>query len=407
MRVACLVEEFPVLSETFILSQLTGLMDRGVEVDVYAWGRRSASEAHPDAIKHGLMDQVRYATAMPRGRMARYASALRLIAGHPSRASLSAINPLQHGRQALTMRLIHDASAVLHQPRYDVIHAHFGQVGARATRIRRLGLLRGPLLVTFYGFDISQRPRMEKPGFYRPLFADAARVLALSEVMRGQLIALGCPAEKVMVHHLGADAKRFAYRPRQRLAGEPTRIISVARLAEKKGLEYGIRAVAQVVREQREVRYTIIGDGPMRPELEKLIRELGVSEQVTLAGWKRQDEVAAMLDTSHVLLAPSVTAVGGDQEGTPTVIAEAMLMGLPVLSTLHSGIPEMVRDGVSGWLTPERDVDRLADRLRWLTDHPDQWTPMGQAGRRDALEQFDIDALNARLAAMYEQVIGR
>jgi colanic acid/amylovoran biosynthesis glycosyltransferase len=224
--------------------------------------------------------------------------------------------------------------------------------------------------------------------------------------MRSQLMELGCPPGKAVVHHLGVDPSRFRFIPRRLAPGEPVRIVSLARLAEKKGIEYGIRAVAEVAKSRRNLVYEVIGDGPLRPSLQKLIDDLEVGDVVRLAGWKKQDEVVRALEQAHLLMAPSVTAAGGDQEGTPTAIVEAMMMGLPILSTLHSGIPEMIRDGVSGYLVPERDVDSLADRLGELVAHPETWPAMGAAGRASAEEEFNINRLNDRLVVMYEELAG-
>jgi colanic acid/amylovoran biosynthesis glycosyltransferase len=111
------------------------------------------------------------------------------------------------------------------------------------------------------------------------------------------------------------------------------------------------------------------------------------------------------MQISDLFLLPSVRASDGDEEGTPTVLMEAMACGLPVLSTVHSGIPELVEDGVSGWLVPERDVAALADRIQWMLDHPDRWAAMGRAGRAKVEREFNIDTLNDRLVELYRGVL--
>lgn len=406
MRIACVVEEFPVLSETFILNQITGLIERGHDVDLFAFDRRDASEAHPDVHRLGLLERTRYAPPLPASKPARLLSALNIMRRHGIRRGLAACSGGRFGHAGRSLRLIHEAEPFFDAPPYDVVHCHFGQVGAKVARLRELGLMPGPLVTTFYGFDISQRVKMSGPAFYTPLFNQAVRILALSDVMRKQLLDIGCPKEKVRVHHLGADANRFSFLPRTPSLSGRVEFVSVARLAEKKGLEYAIRAIAKVMVPGMNVRYRIVGEGPLRDQLAALIAELGVSNVVQLLGKKRQDEVVQILNESHILLAPSVTAQGGDQEGTPTAIAEAMLMGLPVLSTRHSGIPEMVRDGVTGHLVPERDVDTLATRMREMIAHPEQWRVMGAAGRAYANEQFSIHSLNDRLVMMYRELIG-
>jgi colanic acid/amylovoran biosynthesis glycosyltransferase len=153
------------------------------------------------------------------------------------------------------------------------------------------------------------------------------------------------------------------------------------------------------------VRYDILGEGPLRPALEQLVRELGLGERVTLHGARDQDEVLEMLRRSHLALAPSVTSRDDDQEGIPVSLMEAMAIGLPVVSTFHSGIPELVHDGVSGRLVPERDVDALAGALEPLVDHPETWPAMGREGRRHVVENFNLRTLNDRLVEIFRGVV--
>jgi colanic acid/amylovoran biosynthesis glycosyltransferase len=168
---------------------------------------------------------------------------------------------------------------------------------------------------------------------------------------------------------------------------------------EKKGIEFAIRAIAAVARTGRRLRYDVIGDGPLRSRLQRIVAELGITDIVIIHGSKKKSEVIAMLDCAHVLLAPSVTAEDGDREGIPVAIMEAMAAGLPVISTRHSGIPELVRDGVSGYLVEERDVESLASKIADIVDHPEAWVELGWAGRGIIEHDFNIDLLNDNLAA--------
>jgi len=124
-----------------------------------------------------------------------------------------------------------------------------------------------------------------------------------------------------------------------------------------------------------------------------------------MVGSKSHDEVVQVLAQSHILIAPSVTAADGDEEGIPNTLKEAMAMGLPVISTLHAGIPELVEDGVSGFLVPEHNVEALADRLMRLVDHPETWAAMGRAGRRQIEAEFDTDRLNDELLVLYKGML--
>ena len=113
------------------------------------------------------------------------------------------------------------------------------------------------------------------------------------------------------------------------------------------------------------------------------------------------------LKEAHVLVVPSITAADGDQEGIPVVLMEAMAMGLPVVATRHSGIPELVRDGASGYLVPEKDIEALYRKLKSMLEHPDHWTGMGKQGRACVEQHYNVAILNRRLISIYNQVLAR
>jgi colanic acid/amylovoran biosynthesis glycosyltransferase len=180
-------------------------------------------------------------------------------------------------------------------------------------------------------------------------------------------------------------------------------LLTVGRLVEKKGIEFGLRAVARLIQEYPKLDYTIIGEGPERDSLTTLVRELGIGNHVNFVGAKTRETVAAMMRNAHILLAPSVSARSGDEEGIPLVLMEALASGLPVVSTAHAGIPELVTHGVSGLLAPERDPEALAEHVKFLITHEGERRSMAVAGRRAVENGFDVDKLNAQLLAQYEE----
>ncbi len=195
-----------------------------------------------------------------------------------------------------------------------------------------------------------------------------------------------------------------------RLSGAPAddhgiKLLTVARLVEKKGVEYGIRAVARILERYPEIRYEIAGDGPLKNDLRSLIADLNIEKNVKLLGWKEQDDIVELMTRADVLLAPSVTSRDGDQEGIPVVLMEALAQGVPVVSTLHSGIPELIEDGVSGFLVPERDAGSLADRLAFLIDNPARMREMGFEGRKAVEMNYDSNKLNDQLVRIYKELI--
>jgi len=185
------------------------------------------------------------------------------------------------------------------------------------------------------------------------------------------------------------------------------RVVSVARLVEKKGLPYAIRAVAALRLGGFDIALDIVGDGPLRSSLDSLIAELGMSNAVRIIGARSRDEVARVMAGAHLFAAPSVTARDGDMEGIPVALMEAMASGVPVVATRHSGIPELVEDKVSGLLVPERDTDALATAFRWLVEHPERWMGMALAAHDAVEHSFNGERLNDELVAILENVRAR
>lgn len=166
---------------------------------------------------------------------------------------------------------------------------------------------------------------------------------------------------------MGIDTKKFLFSPRKLRFDGKIHLLTVARLVEKKGIQYSIQAVAKVVKKYPQIEYKIAGDGPLKSDMESLIDGLKVNGNVKLLGGKQQGEIIELMKDADIFLAPSVTSNDGDQEGIPVAIMEALAQGLPVISTYHSGIPELVQDGISGFLVPERDTKSNIKKygLKW------------------------------------------
>jgi colanic acid/amylovoran biosynthesis glycosyltransferase len=271
--------------------------------------------------------------------------------------------------------------------------------------MRDAGLLTGKLVTTFHGADVSAAVRRYGDNVYARLFEAGDLFLPISQHWKNRLIELGCPADKIVVHRMGIDCDAFSFVARRPRGDGTVRFISVCRLVEKKGIEYAIRAIAALAGTGRKVAYDVVGDGPERARLEHLAAEAAVNGLVKFHGWQKRDEVMALLATANAFVAPSVTASSGEQEGIPVALMEAMAMGLPVVSTRHSGIPELIDEGVSGLLVQERDTDDLEKALGYLLENTEVWASMGHAGRAKVERHFSIGRLNDRLVGLFENLI--
>lgn len=408
MKIAFVVGRFPALSETFILNQITGLLDRGHRIDIYADPPNPQERVHDDVVRYGLVRRTTYLAQMPEDWVPRVLKAAALIAAtgwrNPFRL-LRALDSRRYGRYATSLRLLYAGLPLLREHHeYDAICCHFGTFGLRGLFLRDAGMLSGKLVTFFHGADLTEGLVAYGNDIYRPLFADGDLFLPISARWRDRLLELGCPRDRTEVHHMGIDCRQFSFRPRTRDTRGAIRLISVCRLVEKKGIEYAVKAVASLAKRGVAVRYDIVGNGPSKPAIENLVQNLGVESVVTLHGEKAKADVIRVLEESDVMLAPSVTAANGDQEGIPVALMEAMAMGLPVISTWHSGIPELVRDGECGFLVPEKDANALAERIGYLIEHRELWPRFGQNGRDVVEREFNIDRLNEQLAKKLESL---
>ncbi|MCU0525737.1 MAG: glycosyltransferase [Elainella sp. Prado103] len=407
MKIAFLVGEFPTLSETFVLNQITGLIDQGHEVDIYASPPKQLSKIHPDVKKYDLPKRTFYYEEISPNYLLRSIKGLYLFTiwgiRYP-RQILRSTNLQKYGNYAKSLRLLHEIVPFLRHglPKYDVIHCHFGMNGIKGMYLRQLGVIQGKLSTVFHGFDISGYLDQVGKDTYNQLFRVGDLFLPISEHWRKRLLELGAPDEKTVVHHMGIDCQEFKFKVRECSLGEKTQITTVCRLVEKKGVEYGIRAVAALKERFSNLEYMIIGDGPLQEELERLIAELQADDVIKILGWQPQDSVVKWLEKTHLFLAPSVTAHDGDQEGIPVALMEAMAMGIPVISTYHSGIPELVENGNSGILTVERNVGELIDRFKMLLGNPQVWKSIGLSARHKVEEEFDVSKLNQQLAQRFQ-----
>ena len=401
MKIAFIVFEFPRLSESFILNQIVGFLNMGHDVKIYAEYRSKEKKEHPDVAKYRLYERVIFSNP-PQNKVKRIlkASYLMLTNFHKGPIKIiKSLNVFRYGKLALSLRLFYRLITFLEED-FDIIHCHFGPNGILGVYLKEMGI-EGKIVTTFHGFDMSSLISDQGKSIYKDLFLKGDLFLPISEFWERKLIGLNCDKNKIMVHRMGIKSEKFAYSERKIRSEEPIRMLTIGRLAEKKGYEYAIRAAAKVIKENNNVMYMIGGDGPLRNELETMVSELGIANHVKFFGAIEQEEVLALYNQAHFFVLASVTANDGDQEGIPVVLMEAQSVGLPVVSTYHSGIPEGVINGKSGFLVPEKDVDALAEKIKYLIEHPELWPDMGRQGRKLVEEKFNINILNQQLSEIF------
>ncbi len=266
--------------------------------------------------------------------------------------------------------------------RAKTVLAEYGPTGCLLARTcNAIGI---PLYVHFHGYDASSLLTDKwLVRHYRAMFGRAAGVIAPSRYLANRLAEIGCPGERLHVSGYGVDPDRFS--PSTRIPG---RVLAVGRLVRKKAPNLTIRAFAQICGQCPDARLDMIGDGPLADECRDLIGRFGLHDRIRMHGAQPHDVIAQMMQTASLFVQHSVEAKDGNTEGLPVSILEAMTAGLPVVATMHSGIPEVVDDRATGLLVSEHDVDGMASAMAELLGDLDRARMFGEAGRERILKNY-------------------
>ncbi len=295
----------------------------------------------------------------------------------------------------------------LEERQYSLIHAHFVNNGAYALDFSRRHRL--PLVISAHGHDVTTLISRE---LYHPrslfvlsrlrrLMLESTLLLAASQELHDLLIEVGFPKHKLRVHRLGIDLDAIASHRAQRAV--PTKLVMVGRFVEKKGHLDGFTAFAELRRQFPEARMVVIGDGPLFGAYQARLTELGLKDCVAFPGSLPHEGVLAELASATVVVTPSVIASNLDRESGLMVAKEASALGVPVVGTWHGGIPEIVEDGASGFLVPERCPSALAERLAQLLADPELCNRFGARARQKMEHDYDIRRQVEELEALYDE----
>lgn len=391
-RVLVIASYFPERSQTFVLDQVRALQCSGCEVEVLA--RTPGDGVAVDA--GNPLPPTIYAE-LPDAIPARIGWALRTLPRWLLRSPATTwrtIDPRAVGPEGLRLRAFADLAALDRPRNYDVIYCHFGQAGLIGARLRRLGRISGELVVVFHGSDVSTYLQDRGEDAYDELRDEVALVLPVSDHWRQRLLDLGFDASSVRVHHMGIDPTRFTFTPRAPQDG-PLRLLSLGRLVEKKAIGDVLQALQHVA--AGSVSYTIAGDGPDHSRLRELATEIADRHEIRFLGAVDPQSVPELHESHDVFVAPSVTGQDGNKEGIPVAIMEAMASGMPVVSTWHSGIPELVEHGKAGLLVEEHDVRGIAEALTTFCHDRDMVAEMGRHARAAVVSGFNQQRLDEQL----------
>jgi colanic acid/amylovoran biosynthesis glycosyltransferase len=388
MRILHFCNAFSPLSETFIYDFIHELEHQGLDNYVVALEKQNA-DTRPFS---KVIEIGRLSKKHPEWIVRRFLSLLGL--GYVEECSWRA--------ERVKIR-----TAVRHI-RPDIIHAHFGTAGVMIAPIACE--LKIALVTSFHGYDVT---RFSKYSFWKKRYKEfwtATKIASgVSDHICQKLRDIGAPENKILKINNGVNTSLFSYQnPIEHFDGINVDCLSVGRLTEKKGFPLLIKAfkvAKDLVSETINLKLHIIGDGPLMLRLTELIDSEGLRSVIKMHGSKSHSDVKSMMKKVHIFAQHSVTASDGDQEGLPVTLIEAAATGLPIVSTLHSGIPEIVFDGKNGYLVPEGDFVKMGERIAFLAKNPQLWQKMSLYGREHVERSMRIDSQTLLWINLYRSIL--
>jgi len=368
LRIGFATYDFPVLSEPFVSTLVIDFALRDHDISVMTLNTEphdAGRQMHEEVAQAGIARLAEHAA--PRTPMGR------------------ALAKTRAGRFVLRAQMARRAGP------FDIVHCQFATLALPMMSLIKARLLRTrALIVHLRGYDITTFVDTHGKDVYRSLFKEVDLFIANCEYFKKRAVALGCDAAKIEVIGSPLDATRFCPpRNRRPYRQRSLDVVAVGRLVAKKGFATAIDAVEIARKRGLDLHLTILGDGPLRQEIQDQIEQASLQQFVTLTGRATQTQIVAALHRADIALAPSVRDATGNEDAPVNTLKEAMATGLPVVATRHGGIPELLKHDENGLLVEEYDSEGLADALLDLASRPQDWTAMGDAGRARTLATYE------------------
>jgi len=404
---AYVVSHYPALSHTFIQREIVSLRALGTPVDVYSI-HRTVPDVMSSTDAAELASTFAVLPISPGKLLGTHARAFLRSPRAYVRTLRYAFDAAPRGARALLWQFFYFVEAIVVWNRcrdrgVRHLHAHFANVGSDvawlACQFGRFVDGDDAWQWSFTMHGCMEFWDVERFNLARKVRA-ADLVIAISDFTRAQLMGFVEPEhwDKIEVVHCGVDLDRYPVAQREGHGNRPVEILCVGRLSPEKGQALVLRAIADLRRDGRSVCLTLVGDGPLRSQLEDEARRLGIAEHVTFAGAVDQDAIPAFYERADVFCQPSF------MEGIPVVLMEAMATGLPVVSSGVAGIPELVVENRSGLLIPPGRPTLLAAALGRLVDSPESRRSFGETGRTIVEQEFDASECAAAVAGLFDRL---
>lgn len=354
-------------------------MSKKIRIALFSPNKNPYSETFIQAHKNNLKDKVYY-----------YYGRAEAIAleGHPPLAKKATIylfkifkNLAKKSPSFVREQLV---TKSLKKNKIDVVLVEYGIHAHHILPIVKKAKL--PLVVHFHGYDATVKKIIEGHNYYKEVFAYASKVIAVSTAMKQLLVDMGCPANKVVYNANAAQDKFFEIQPNF----TKKQLISVGRFTHKKAPYYTILAFKEALKKHPDAKLLLAGDGVLIEVCKNLVNHYGLENEVQFLGVIKPDQLIELLQESRAYIQHSITASNGDTEGMPISVLEASAAGLPVISTYHAGISDVIENEVTGLLSQEHDVSKMTSDIIKVLDDVEFAKQLGNSGKDRIKDHFSF-----------------
>lgn len=401
--VVYLTRSFPHKSETFIVNQIIAAITKGFDVRIMTNKYLSPNNSSQEMLfskyqLHQRVDLVDYNIAT--NKFSKLISLFKLNVVF-FRYIYKAKNLTLYRRFTFLPYQIQFFSKYKH---VDTFHVHFGISSFDIIKMKKIGLLKSKIIVSFHGFDAhweNQEALKKKKNNYSDTFKFADFITVNSNYLKQKLLELDCPEERIVVIPMGIDLDFFNNEYLSNNKDNNIRLLSVGRLIELKGHEYAIKAVECLLSKGYNVEYYIVGNGELYEDLNNLIKQLGLDKEIKILGYKSQSEVCNLLKETDVFLMPSTKDKTGRAEAQGQVTAEAQAMGVPVVAFNSGGINETIIDKETGVLVEDKNVLAFSQSIELLIINKDLREQMGNKASEFVKQKFNLKTNTELLFSYY------
>ncbi|WP_179319485.1 glycosyltransferase family 4 protein [Winogradskyella helgolandensis] len=409
MHIAIVVNTFPTVSETFIVNQITALIDEGHTVKIYSKKKGSLETIHNSILKYSLLEEAYFNRKKPYNKIKRVLLFFKLLFQHSFELNwgllFKAFNFLKYGNDALSLTLFYKLQFFILHKKFDVIHAHFGVHARPIVGLKAKGFLRKcKLIVSFHGFDINPSKIEYYKTYYNTLFKYADEITVNTQYTKALLLEVNPTLTNISLLPVGLDTNLFQKKEPPHLIDEDFKLVYCGRLVPFKGALLLPQILNELeVRGIQSIALKIIGNGVLKEPLINEIEKFNLQHKITVLGAITQEDIKAIFSASDAFILPGIYnhLDGGRAENQGLVIQEAQAMELPVIVSDVGGMKYGLIPNETGFVVKENDISGFVDAIRKLIENPLLAKQMGEKGRAFVVENYDSKVLVQQLLAIY------